>query len=71
MSYWRVRNRKFSEYGKGKTCRKMAEKSPKPMRDINAYLQERQQACSYGYNNKTAKHQRYILKTSREKSQVL
>lgn len=35
MSYWRVRNRKFSEYGKGKTCRKMAEKSPKPMRDIN------------------------------------
>lgn len=38
MSYWRGRNRKFREYGKGKMCRKMAEKAPKPMKDINAYL---------------------------------
>lgn len=42
MSYWRVRNRKFREYGKGKMCRKMAEKAPKPMKDINAYPQESQ-----------------------------
>lgn len=68
MSYWRVRNRKFSEYGKGKTCRKMAEKSPKPMRDINVTFRKDNKHAVMGIikNCKTSKI--HFKNKQREKS---